>query len=194
MFYTMKIARIKQMLLVTIGMMVVTMGIYIYIYITDERNKVKPMPIPDVPKADIVVSNFEVSETFHDQVLWELHADVAEVYSDRQETQLKDVEFDFFDEQGNKSMHLISDYGVKDDQTGDITLSGNVQASALHEGTTLKADELFYTAETGQITSDTHVIIERGNIITEGEGLESDLSLKKARILRDVKTYFTPEG
>jgi LPS export ABC transporter protein LptC len=192
MFYTMKIARIKQMLLVTIGVMVVTMGIYIYIYI-HETDNVKPVPILDVPKADIVVSDFEVSETFHDRVLWELHADVAEVYSARQETQLKDVEFDFFDEQGNKSMHLISDYGVKDDQTGNITLSGNVQASALHEGTTLKADELFYTAETGKITSDTHVMIERGNIITEGEGLESDLSLKKARILRDVKTYFTPE-
>jgi LPS export ABC transporter protein LptC len=192
MFYTMKIARIKQMLLVTIGVMVVTMGIYIYVYI-NETDNVKPVPIPDVPKADIVVSDFEVSETFHDRVLWELHADVAEVYSDRQETQFKDVEFDFFDEQGNKSMHLISDYGVKDDLTGDITLSGNVQASALHEGTTLKADKLFYNAETGKITSDTHVIIERGNIITEGEGLESDLSLKKARILRDVKTYFTPE-
>jgi LPS export ABC transporter protein LptC len=191
MFYTMKIARIKQMLLVTIVVMVVIMGYYIRKY---PPNIVEPESIKEVPNADVVVSDFEVSESFHDRVLWELHADIAEVYSDRQETQLEGVEFDFFDEQGNKSMHLISDYGVKDDLTGDITLSGNVQASALYEGTTLKADELFYNAETGKITSDTHVIIERGNIVTEGEGLESDLSLKKARILRNIKTYFTPEG
>ena len=85
MFYTMRITRIKQMLLVTIGVMVVTMGIYIYIYI-NETVEIKPVPIPDVPEADVVVSDFEVSESFHDRVLWELHADVAEVYSARQET------------------------------------------------------------------------------------------------------------
>jgi LPS export ABC transporter protein LptC len=189
MFYTMKVERIKRMLLVTIGVMIVIMGIYILIY---KPPIVEPEPIGDISDADVVVTDFEVSETFHDRLLWELHAKVAEVYSDRQETQLEGVEFDFFDEHG-KSMHLISNYGVKDDQTGDITLSGNVQARALHEGTTLKADEVFYNAATGKITSDKHVIIERGNMVTEGEGLESDLSLKKARILRDIKTYFILE-
>lgn len=190
MFYTMKVARIKQMLLMTIGVMVVIMGYYIWKYPPIDR--VEPEPIENVPDADIVVSDFEVFETFHDRVLWELRAKVAKVYNDRQETHLEDVEFDFFDERG-KSMHLVSDYGVRDDQTGSFTLSGNVQAKALHEGTTLKADELFYDAATGKITSDKHVIIERGNMVTEGEGLESDLSLKKARILRDIKTYFTLE-
>jgi len=191
MVYTMNIERIKRLLLITIGVMVVIMGYYIWLHI-DGSGPVKPQPIEDVPDADVVVSDFEVSETFHDRTLWVLHAKVAEVYSAHQETRLKDVEVDFFDENG-KSMHLISDYGVKDDQTGNIVLSGNVQASAIYEEITLKTDELFYNAETGKITSDKHVIIERGSMVTEGEGLESDLSLEKARILRDIKTHFSME-
>ena len=192
MLYTVNIEKIKRLLLITIGLMAVMIGYYIWLHIqTTEGTKVKPEPIGKVSDADVVVQDVELVEYVNDQVLWNLHAKEAEVHNALKQTRLEGVAVDFFDEQG-KSLHLISDYGLKDDQTGNIKAYCNVQADAVREGITLKTDELVYTAATGKITSDKHVIMERGNIITEGDGLESDLSLKKARILRDIKTYFTP--
>jgi LPS export ABC transporter protein LptC len=184
----MNVEKIKRILLITIGVMTAIMGYYIWLY-NMEKKAVKPEPIRDVTDADVVVNNFEVVETFNDRVLWILHAKVAEVYSSRKETRLKDVEVDFFDENG-KSMHLISDYGVKDDQTGNIIASGNVQATAIQEGSILKTEELIYNAETRKITSEKHVIIEKGAMITEGDGLESDLHLTETKVLRNIMTFF----
>ena len=96
MFYAMRVERIKQMLLVSIGVMLLIIGYYILIYDPGDVT-VDHIPKEKVSDADVVVSDFEVSETFHDRTLWELRAKVAEVYSARQETQLEDVEFDFFD-------------------------------------------------------------------------------------------------
>ena len=99
----------------------------------------------------------------------------------------------FFDEAG-KSLHVISDEGIKDDNTGNIIALGNVQATAVREGSVLKTQELTYHADTNTITSDRHVIIEQGNLITTGDGLETDLNLSEIRILRNVSTVVREES
>jgi LPS export ABC transporter protein LptC len=184
------IQKIKRMLLLTIGVMTAVMGYYIWTY-NRQKPQVEAERFPTVPDADVVVKNFEVVETFNDRVLWSLRAKGAEVYSAQKETHLKGVEADFFDENG-KSLHLVSDYGKKDDQSGLIVVSGNVQATSIQEGIVLKTDELKYNMATKKIFTNKHVIIERGNIITEGDGLRSDIDLRKAKILSNIKTSFIP--
>jgi LPS export ABC transporter protein LptC len=184
------IQKIKRMLLLTIGVMTAIMGYYIWIY-NRQKPQVEAERLGTVPDADVVVKNFEVVETFNDRVLWSLRAKVAEVYSAQKETQLSGVEADFFDENG-KNLHLISDYGKKDDASGIIVVSGNVQATSIQEGIVLKTDELKYNMATKKIFTDQHVIIERGNTITEGDGLRSDIDLRKAKILSNIKTSFIP--
>lgn len=180
------VEKIKRMLLITIGVMVVMMGYYVWLY-----NKEKPVvaPEPDIleTQADVVVNDFNVEETFNEQTLWTLQATVAEVYSAQKETHLQGVNVDFFEENEN-TLHLKSDYGRKDDQTGDITASGNVRVNAIDEGTVLETDEFFYNAETRKITSDKDVTITRENMLITGEGLESDISMSKIIIPRNVIT------
>jgi LPS export ABC transporter protein LptC len=188
----MNVEKIKRVLLITLGMITATMGYYIWSY---NREKTPPQPIirRDVDeKADVVATDVELTEMTNDRTLWMLIAREAKVYNTLKETHLKDIDVDFFDEQG-KSMHLKSDRGVKDDKTGNIIASGNVQATSYREGAVLKTSELLYDASINKVTSDKHVIIERGNVITSGDGLESDVSLSEAKILRNVTTSFVAE-
>lgn len=187
MLYTMNVEKIKRLLLLMIGLMTAVMGYHIWNY-NREKQAPQAKVTPIETDADVVVKDVELTETSGTRIFWKLRAKEAEVYTASKETRLKDIELDFFDEHGDKSMHLVSDNGIKDDNTGNIIASGNVQATAYHEGITLKTSELMYDATTNLITSDKHVVIERGNIVTSGDGLESNLSLSEARILRNVTT------
>lgn len=195
MLYTTKIEKIKRGLLVLIGLMTVMMGYYIWRHNTLDKTEVKPISIGYLENdADVLVSDVELTEIANEQILWTLEAKEAKVYNARKETKLREIEVDFYDEAGQKSMHLVSDRGLKDDKTGNVIASGNVQAISFVEGVTLKTSELMYDAKRKKIVSDEHVIIERGNLITSGEGLESNLSLTEARVLRNVTTSFVTEA
>ncbi|MBD3308482.1 LPS export ABC transporter periplasmic protein LptC [candidate division KSB3 bacterium] len=181
------VEKIKRGLLVTIACMAAMMAYYIWSY-NQQKTPVKPTVTTIKSGADVVVSNVELVEFSENRELWRLQATVAEVYNATKETRLEDVDVDFFDQTGQVSMHLTSDYAVKDDKTGNIIATGNVEATTFKDEATLKTSELVYDAGTNRITSDKPVIIERGNMITTGEGLESDTSLSWAKILRNVTT------
>lgn len=195
MLYTTKIEKIKRVLLIMIALMTVMMGYYIWKHNTQDKTEVKPISIGHLENdADVLVSDVELTEIANEQILWTLEAKEAKVYNARKETKLREIEVDFYDEAGQKSMHLVSDRGLKDDKTGNVIASGNVQATSFVEGVTLKTSELMYDAKRKKIVSDEHVIIERGNLIISGEGLESNLSLTEARVLRNVTTSFVTEA
>ena len=193
MLYTTHIEKIKRLLLVTIAVMLASMAFYVWKYNTEGR-VAKPISIDQIANdADVLASNVELTEIVDDRIVWTLQAKQAKVYNDRKETWLKDVEVDFYDENGQKSLHLVSDEGTKNDKSGNVTARGNVQATSFVEGITLKTSELMYDAAINKIVSDKHVIIERGGLITSGDGLESNMSLTEARILRNVTTSFVSD-
>lgn len=187
------VEKIKRMLLVTIAVMFIAMGYYVHEHIKNENGKVKPIKTTVNTDAEILVNDVEIVETLEGRMLWKLRANTAEIYTNQKKTRMKNVEVDFFDEFGEQSMHLISNNGVKDDQTGDIALFGNVKATDYQHGVILRTEVLFYKAEPNLITSDRHVVIQRGNMVTEGDGLESSLDLSQAKILNNVNTYFVSE-
>ncbi len=189
--YTNIVDTMRHMLVVGMVAMFAVMGYYIWQYNTVKPSAITPAPVKTVSDADVIVHGVELVEYVHERTLWNLWADEASIYSATKKTYLQDVSADFFDTAGVKSLHVISDTGEKDDLSGDITASGNVEADAIAEGVHLKTDELHYNAETQLITSETHVLLIRDNVITEGEGLKSDMHLSNVRILRDVKTALT---
>ena len=194
MLYTTHIEKIKRLLLVTISVMLVSMAYYVWLYNTREKTEVKPISMAQIGHdADVLASNVDLTEIVNEQILWTLKAKQAKVYNNRKETWLKDVEVEFYDENGQKSLHLVSDEGTKSDKTGNVIASGNVQATSFVEGISLKTSELMYDAGINKIVSDKHVIIERGGLITSGDGLESNLSLTEAKILRNVTTSFVSD-
>ncbi|MCP4397360.1 MAG: LPS export ABC transporter periplasmic protein LptC [bacterium] len=194
MLHTTHIEKIKRLLLVTIGVMAASMAYYVWRYNTVEKVEITPISMEQVSSdADVLASNVELTEIVGERILWILQAKQAKVYNDRKETWLKDVEVEFYDETGQKSLHLVSDEGTKSDKSGNVVATGNVQATSFVEGIILKTSELMYDAGINKIVSDKHVIIERGNLITSGDGLESNLSLTEARILRNVTTSFVSD-
>lgn len=197
MLQTITIEKIKRLLLVTIGLMVAMMIYYIWRYNTEDKGKIEPVHMQHQEEdANFVVTDVELTEMVEDRILWILEAKEAKMYNTdtRKEVLGKDVTVDFFDEIGQKSMHLVADRGVKENETGNVIAAGNVQATSLIENITLKTSELIYDASINKIVSDKHVIIERGGLIMSGDGLESNLSLTEAKILRNVTTSFVTEG
>jgi LPS export ABC transporter protein LptC len=191
MLYTTHIEKIKRLLLVTIILMLGSMAYYVWLFNTKKDSVATPISMTELSSdADVLATNVELTEIANEQILWTLQAKQAKVYNDRQETWLKDVEVDFYDENGQKNLHLVSDEGTKSDKSGNVIARGNVQATSFVEGITLKTSELMYDAAINKIVTDKHVIIERGNLVTSGDGLESNLSLTEAKILRNVTTSF----
>lgn len=184
------VERIKRLLLATIGVMIVGMGCYIWVY-RAERRTVKPEQHEQVPDADVSAQDVEVKYLSHDRVLWHLFAKEALVNNATKETRLASIAVDFFDELGMKSLHVVSDRGTKDDQQGNLVATGNVQATAIAKAITLKSEELQYTVQTGLVTSSQHVEIQRNNLVAEGDEFESDLNMRNIRILRNVRTTLT---
>ncbi len=195
MLYTTHIDKVKRLLLVTIVVMLGCMAYYVWVFNTKKRSVATPVSMQDFSSdADVLAAHVELTELVGERILWTLQAKQAKVYNRRKETWLEDVEVDFYDENGQKSLHLVSDEGTKSDKSGNVVARGNVRATSFVEGVTLKTSELIYDASIDKIVSDKHVIIERGNLITSGDGLESNLSLTDAKILRNVTTSFTSNG
>jgi len=194
-YTTSHIQRLKQLLLLTMAIMLVSMGWYIYQYQKDGQGAkvTRPVAQPVQNDSDVFVANVSLTEMSNDRILWTLDAKEARIYAQRKETVLHGVSVDFYDQAGQKSTHLISDQGMKDDSTGNIIARGNVEATSFKEGIVLRTDELMYDAAKNMIVSNEHVEIEQGGLITSGDGLESDLSLSNARILKNVKTSFKTE-
>ena len=192
-YTTTHIQRLKRLLLLTMGIMAASMAYYVWRYNTIDKPTVRAVAEKVDESADVAVSNVSLTEMSHDQILWKLDAKEARIYSERKETVLTGVMVDFYDDTGQKTTHLISDRGVKDDKSGNIVASGNVEATSFQDGIVLKTDELMYDAALNKIVSDKHVVIERGDMIISGDGLESNLSLTEAKILRNINTTFKAE-
>lgn len=194
-YTTTHIQRMKQLLLLTMVVMLVSMGWYIYDYQRKGSGGkgTRPVAQPVENDSDVFVADVSLTEMSNDRILWTLEAKEARVYAQRKETVLNGVTVDFYDATGQKSTHLISDHGLKDDKTGNIVARGNVEATSFKEGIVLKTDELMYDAAQNKILSNAHVEIEQGGLITSGDGLESNLSLSEAKILKNVKTSFKTE-
>ncbi len=192
-YTTTHIQRLKRLLLVTMAIMLVSMAFYIWQYNREKKGEVRAVPQPVENDSDVFVTNVSLTEMLNDRILWTLDAKEARVYAQRKETVLHGVSVDFYDETGQKSTHLLSDHGVKDDNTGNIIARGNVEAASLQEGIVLRTEELMYDAAQNMIISNEHVEIEQGGLITSGDGLESNLSLSEAKILKNVKTSFKSE-
>ena len=194
-YTTTHIQRFKQILLLTMAVMLVSMGWSIYEYQQEGRGGkgARPVAQPVETDSDVFVTDVSLTEMSNDRIVWTLEAKEARVYAQRKETILSGVTVDFYDESGQKSTHLVSDHGLKDYKTGNIVARGNVQAMSFKEGIVLKTDELMYDAAQKKIVSNEYVEIEQGGLITSGDGLESNLSLSEAKILKNVKTSFKTE-
>ncbi len=117
-----------------------------------------------------------------------LFSDTIKVFSEKRETDLKNVKINFFDENEKQTSSITSERGKIDDRTQDMYAIGNVVAVS-DSGITLTTDELLWKNKEKKIVTDKFVKIKSDKEIIEGYGFESDQNLKNYTIFNI--TYVT---
>jgi len=92
----------------------------------------------------------------------------------------------FFDTTGTQKSTLTANRGLIREKSELVSMFGNVVAIN-EDSTVLKTESLFWDPETGLITTDDYVEIEKadGDLLT-GYGLKADRNLHELEILSDV--------
>jgi LPS export ABC transporter protein LptC len=125
---------------------------------------------------DQEVTDFVLTETDQGRPQWTLYARYAATYQAKNLVVSRDVRVDFFDDKGARSSELTARQGEIQQQTRDMTARGNVVLQTT-EGTRMTTEELHFSNERQQITSDRLVRVEREGDILQGTGFASDPSL-----------------
>jgi LPS export ABC transporter protein LptC len=125
---------------------------------------------------DQLVTDFVLTETDQGRPQWTLYAHDAATYQSKNLVVSHGVRVDFFDDKGARSSELTARVGEIQQQTRDMTASGNVVLQTA-EGTRMTTEELHFSNDRQQITSDKLVRVEREGDVLEGTGFASDPSL-----------------
>ena len=128
--------------------------------------------------------NAKVTFTDSGRVSTVLHAGHIAVYFDRRYTILdSNITVDFFDTFGRHTSVLTARRGRVDDVTRDFEAHGNVVVVS-DSGTTLRTEDLYWNNLTQKIHSPAFVQITSPREQIQGQGFESDQSLKHYTIFR----------
>ncbi len=160
------------------------------------EGKIKP-PITSLGGGQEIPSqeSWNATITFTDsgRITAVLKAGHISVFSEKKMTRLdSDIKVDFYDEQGNHSSVLTADRGVVNDLTHDFEAHENVVVVS-DSGTTLRTQELYWSNATQKIHTQSYVEITSPTEQIEGQGLESDQSLKHYTIIKVTGTAKTHE-
>ncbi len=140
---------------------------------------------------DQEVSDFVLTETDQGRPQWTLYSRDAATYTARNLVVARDVRVDFFDDKGARSSELTARTGEIQQQTRDMTARGNVVLQTA-EGTRMTTQELRFSNQRQQITSDKLVRVERDGDVLEGTGFQSDPDLHhfefKTQVRATVRT------
>ncbi len=100
------------------------------------------------------------------------------------------VHINFYDSTGKVSSVLVGDSSVTHENTGFMSVFGNVVAVSADDSSKLETDYLRWNPTVNKIQTDAFVkITRRGDVVT-GWGMESDPNLTHVDILRQVSGTF----
>ena len=116
--------------------------------------------------------------------MWDLKADSAMYYKDRERLLLEGVDVSFYsDGKVYRSTGNTGDYNTK---TRDIKINGQV-VGVLPDSTELRTETLLYNHQKRIMTTNDKISIKRGNISIDGVGVIINLEDKKMLILDKVR-------
>jgi LPS export ABC transporter protein LptC len=151
----------------------------------EERIKLSVVPdlkTNDLPSHESWNSTITFSDSGRIQAI--LKVGHLEKYEETQKTYLEGgLHVDFFDENGNHTSVLTALKGSVDDRTHDLEATGNVVVVS-DSGTTLQTEQLFWKNATRRVHSDQFVKITSPKEEIQGQGLDSDETLKNYKIYR----------
>jgi LPS export ABC transporter protein LptC len=142
------------------------------------------------PDVDLALKTINYTETRDGRRHWSLKADSAEFDSTRQASTIKNVHMVFFDRQGEEQVVLTADQGSWATASGEVSASGNVVIKAGGEYS-LFTDQLQYSEERGQITSEHPVRMVGRGVEMTGRGLVFSVQSRTLQLQSAVKATIT---
>jgi len=151
------------------------------------EERIKPSVLTDLNTKDIPShESWNTTITFSDsgRIQAVLKVGHLEKYEETQRTYLDGgLHVDFFDENGNHISVLTALKGTVDDRTHDLEALGNVVVVS-DSGSTLQTEQLFWKNSTRRVHSDQFVKITSQKEEIEGQGFDSDQTLKNYTVYR----------
>jgi LPS export ABC transporter protein LptC len=151
------------------------------------EEKIKPSVLTDLKTKDLPShESWNTTITFSDsgRIQAVLKVGHLEKYEEAQRTDLDGgLHVDFFDENGHHTSVLTALKGTVDDRTHDLEAMGNVVVVS-DSGSTLQTEQLFWRNSIRRVQTDQFVKITSPREEIQGQGLDSDQSLKNYKIYR----------
>ena len=136
-------------------------------------------------EADVKLEKVTYSTVNEDNIKeWELKADSARYFEDRELLFLEAVEVTLYSD--DKIYHLTGDEGRFNTKTRDIEIKGQVKV-VMPDSTKLRTETLNYDHQKKLMTSEDKVSITRGKVTIKGVGVVINLNEKKLLILDKVR-------
>jgi LPS export ABC transporter protein LptC len=153
-----------------------------------------PSPAGSSPP-DLVLRKIHLVETRGESVLWEVWADQVEMREAEGTGLLSRVTNPviviLYSSQGQ--LRCTADRATVDLKTKDVRLDGTVVARS-DQGTQLETDSVRWIAASRRLVSDRPVTISRGNLVTQGRGMDAETSLERVRIFQNITSSLQPGG
>lgn len=119
---------------------------------------------------------------------WELKAASATLLKDKDQAVLEDVDVVFHTKDGTL-VHLTSDRGTLQTKTHDLVFEKNVIVR--YKGYTLTSDKLQYDKKPHIIHTDSHVVLQDGDSVIEGDAMVTELNTNRIVFNGNVKGNFS---
>jgi len=144
---------------------------------------------------DLVLRQIHLVETRGESTLWEVWADQVEMREAEGSGLLSRVNNPvvvvlYFNE---GQLRCTADRATVDLKTKDVRLDGAVVARS-DQGTQLETDSVRWIAASRRLVTDRPVTISRGNLVTQGRGMDAETSLERVRIFQNITSYLQPSG
>lgn len=174
----------------TLGGIILGLAVYLgYVVIGHVRSTAPPPPIdsPVFEDADAGMEGFVYHQTKDGKVQWEVAAQRAEVFEERHEATLVDVQLRLFGQDG-EDMMVDADEGLINTETNDFSLRNQETPIVIElaNGFTIFTPDLHWIDEKQEIRTSSPVTIQGNGLTITGVGLVGYLESEEFTVLDHV--------
>jgi lipopolysaccharide export system protein LptA len=175
----------------------ITVGIVVALFISSQKLKEAEKEQKETTEEvsgppSIEADKLKYTESEGGKTIYEIESDEAKFFKDESRTELKNIRVTFFYQDQYKIV-VVGDRGELNTDTKNITISSNVSITAAGDYK-LTTDNLTYSADRAEITTDDPIFVTGPAATFEGKGLVFNLGKEELSIKSDVKTDIIGEG
>lgn len=183
----------KMVRMALLGFMIAIIGVISYFLITssDYRIAIKGVSFRN-SDADLDIDKVHVVQNTEGFREWELWADSAKVYREKDLTILKNLRLRFYPK-GGEPANVSARRGTMENKSRNMRISGDVVILASN-GVSVKTDSLYFRPKEKRIDSDARVLIEGERFRLSGTGLKGRTDLGHYELKEKVSATIYDAG